>query len=170
MKIIQNSVAVLTYNLSLSDDNDELDVIEVVDEKDPMYVLVGHSGLPPKFEENLIGLSAGDTFDFVIDSEDGYGDVDPEAVVELPKALFEDEAIDTNELLVPGNIIPMTNEEGHRLTGQVVEVKEETVVLDFNHPLAGRSMYFAGTVVSVREATPEEISHGHIHGQGGVHH
>ena len=173
MKINENSVVVLTYHLSITGDTDEENepiVVEVVDENDPLYVFIGNSGLPPKFEEELIGLDAGDTFDFTIESADGYGDVDPEAIVELPKTLFDDEAIDLNEILVPGNIIPMTNEEGHRLKGQVVEVKSESVILDFNHPLSGRDMHFAGKIVSVREATADEIAHGHIHGDGGVQH
>jgi FKBP-type peptidyl-prolyl cis-trans isomerase SlyD len=74
------------------------------------------------------------------------------------------------DLLQIGNMIPMTNEEGHRLVGQVVELNEEYVLMDFNHPLAGREMHFKGHVIDVRPATAEELEHGHVHGHGGVEH
>jgi len=170
MKINNNTVVALTYELSLPGEEGTFDLVEVVDEKDPMYFILGHSGLPEQFEQNLIGLQIGDTFQFMLDSDQGYGDIDPQAIVELPKTLFEDEAVNPEELLVLGNVIHMNNEEGHQLSGEVIEIREETVVMDFNHPLAGKKMAFRGKVLLIREATPSEIAHGHVHGTGGVHH
>ncbi|GAB2771382.1 FKBP-type peptidyl-prolyl cis-trans isomerase [Rhabdobacter roseus] len=170
MKIEKNKVVVLAYNLSIPDQDGEMDLVETVNDSEPMAFIFGHSGLPDGFEVELDGLSAGDTFDFTIDPEGGYGEFDPEAVVELPKDIFQVDDVDQAELLEIGNMIPMTNEEGERLQGQVVEVKDDVVVMDFNHPLAGKAMHFEGRVLSVRDATPEELDHGHVHGQGGVDH
>lgn len=170
MKIEKNKVVAVTYSLSIPEEGDDMDVVEVVDESDPMYFIFGMSGLPEGFEDNLQGLSNGDTFNFTIDPEEGYGEFDPNAVVEIPKEIFKMDDINEEELLAIGNIVPMTNEEGDRLQGQVVRVTDENVIMDFNHPLAGKTMHFEGKVVAVRDATPDELNHGHVHGQGGVHH
>jgi FKBP-type peptidyl-prolyl cis-trans isomerase SlyD len=170
MKVEKNSVVALIYSLRIPDTDGETDVVEVVTEEDPMYFIQGISGLPEGFENQIQGLSAGDTFEFVVAPEEGYGEFDEEAIVELPKAVFQMEDVDQDELLQIGNIIPMTNEDGERMHGQVVEIKDDVVVMNFNHPLAGKEMHFSGQILSVRPATAEEISHGHVHGAGGVHH
>jgi FKBP-type peptidyl-prolyl cis-trans isomerase SlyD len=135
-----------------------------------MYFIQGISGLPEGFENQIEGLVVGDTFDFTVGAEDGYGEYDPEAIVELPREVFQMEDVDQNELLKVGNVIPMTNEDGERMHGQVMEVKDDVVVMNFNHPLAGKEMHFEGQILTIRPATAEEISHGHVHGEGGVHH
>ncbi|MCF2446490.1 FKBP-type peptidyl-prolyl cis-trans isomerase [Dyadobacter sp. CY345] len=170
MKVEKNNVVALIYSLRIPDNDGEMDIVEVVTEEDPMYFIQGISGLPEGFEEKIEGLAQGDTFDFVVSPEEGYGEFDPEAIVELPKAVFAMEGVDQEELLEIGNIVPMTNEDGERMHGQVVEVKDEVVVMNFNHPLAGKEMHFQGSILTVRPATDEEISHGHVHGEGGHHH
>ncbi len=170
MQIDNHKVVAITYHLSLQDEDGDFEVVEVVDEQDPMYFIWGLSGLPEEFENNLLGLSAGDTFDFRLAPEKGYGEVDPGAIIDLPRSLFEEEGVNTDELLVLGNSIPMTNEEGDRLQGIVVDIAEESVTLNFNHPLAGREMDFSGKIVLVRDATATELEHGHVHGEGGICH
>ncbi|REA64073.1 peptidylprolyl isomerase [Dyadobacter luteus] len=170
MKVEKNNVIALTYSLRIPDTDGEMDVVEVVTEEDPMYFIQGISGLPEGFENQIEGLVVGDTFDFTVEPEEGYGEYDEEAVVELPKQVFQMEDVNQDELLQVGNLIPMTNEDGERMHGQVLEVKEEVVVMNFNHPLAGKEMHFEGQILSIRPATAEEISHGHVHGEGGVHH
>ncbi|MBE9462891.1 peptidylprolyl isomerase [Dyadobacter subterraneus] len=170
MKVEKNNVVALIYSLRIPDNDGEMDIVEVVTEEDPMYFIQGISGLPEGFEDKIEGLAAGDTFDFTVAPEEGYGEFDPEAIVELPKAVFQGDDIDQDELLEIGNIVPMTNEDGERMHGQVVEVKDDVVVMNFNHPLAGKEMHFEGSILSVRPATAEEISHGHVHGEGGHHH
>ncbi len=170
MQIDNHKVVAITYNLRLQGEDGDFEVVEVVDEQDPMYFIWGLSGLPEEFENNLLGLSAGDTFDFRIAPEKGYGEIDPGAIVDLPRSLFEEEGVNTDELLVLGNSIPMTNEEGDRLQGIVVDIKEGLVTLNFNHPLAGREMDFSGTIILVRNATATELEHGHVHGDGGICH
>lgn len=170
MKVEKNNVITLAYSLRIPDEDGEMDVVEVVTEQDPMLFIHGISGLPEGFENKISGLSVGDTFDFTIEPEEGYGEFDPEAIVELPREVFAMEDVNQEELLQLGNIIPMTNEDGERMHGQIVELKEDVVVMNFNHPLAGKSMQFEGHIVAIRPATPEEIDHGHVHGEGGHHH
>lgn len=170
MIIEKNKVVGISYNLSIPDAEDEMSIVEIVNEDDPMLFIFDMSGLPEKFEDQLAGLTVGDSFDFSIDPEEGYGDFDPEAVVELPKSIFVMEDVEQEEILTVGNIIPMTNAEGERLQGQVIEVGDEKVIMDFNHPLAGKTMHFEGKVLSIREATESEIEHGHVHGEGGHQH
>ncbi|HEV7349639.1 FKBP-type peptidyl-prolyl cis-trans isomerase [Telluribacter sp.] len=170
MKIEKNKVVAVSYHLSIPDEENEMDVVEVVDDNDPMYFIYGMSGLPEGFEDNLQGLAPGDTFDFTIEPEEGYGEFDPNAIVEIPKEIFKMDDVNEEELLAIGNIVPMTNEEGDRLQGQVVRLTDEHVIMDFNHPLAGKTMHFVGKVVTIREATADELDHGHVHGDGGVQH
>lgn len=170
MQIDNHTVVAISYHLKLQDEQGDFEVVEVVDKEDPMYFIWGLSGLPEQFENNLLGLSVGDTFNFRIPPDKGYGEIDPEAIVDLPRSLFEGEGVNTEELLVLGNSIPMTNEEGDRLQGIVVDLGKDTVTLNFNHPLAGREMDFSGEILSVREATQAELDHGHVHGEGGFYH
>jgi len=170
MKVEKNNVITLKYSLRIPDNDGEMDMVEVVTEEDPMHFIQGVSGLPEGFENQIEGLVVGDTFDFKVEPEEGYGEFDPEAIVELPKEVFQMEDVDQEELLQIGNVVPMTNEDGERMHGQIVEVKDDVVVMNFNHPLAGKEMHFEGQILSIRPATAEEISHGHVHGDGGVHH
>jgi FKBP-type peptidyl-prolyl cis-trans isomerase SlyD len=170
MKITNNSVVALVYELQTKHQDDEWELVENVGQDDPMYFIQGMSGLPESFEQKMEGLSAGDAFDFVIEAEDGYGEFDQEAVVELPMDIFKVEGELQEDLLQVGMQIPFNNEDGNQMVGQVVEVGTDYVLIDFNHPLAGRQMHFTGTVVKVRMASADEIDHGHVHGDGGVVH
>ena len=117
----------------------------------------------PKFEENLNGLKAGDNFEFQLTCEDAYGPASEDAVVELPKNIFEVDGSIEEGLLEEGNVIPMQNNEGHKFNGVVVEVNDDMVTMDFNHPLAGDDLHFTGKIIDIREATPEEVDDGHVH-------
>jgi FKBP-type peptidyl-prolyl cis-trans isomerase SlyD len=170
MTVDTNKVVSLTYELKVDDESGEQTLVEKVERDNPMVILYGQSGLPERFEENIEGLQEGDTFEFSIDPEEGYGQFDEEAIVELPKDVFTVNGKVDNELLQIGNFIPMTNDEGHRLQGKVLEVNENSVTMDFNHPLAGVNMHFKGEIIGVRDASQDELSHGHAHGPGGHHH
>jgi len=170
MKIEKNKVVTLTYELRILDENGEQNLIETANEEQPMVFIYGMSGLPDQFEDNLGGLDSGESFDFKLDTEDGYGEYNEDAVVDLPKNVFEVEGSVPDNMLEEGNYIPMSDSEGNQLQGRVVEVTDETVKMDFNHPLAGKELYFKGKVENVREATPEELDHGHVHGAGGHQH
>ena len=170
MPIAKNNVVYISYQLAFPDEDGQPDVVEIVDEKEPMVFIHGLSGLPEAFEENLLGLNEGDTFDFSISAEDAYGNVDPNAIIELPKSIFQAEGQNADDILQIGNFIPMTDDQGNRMQGLVVSIEGETVTMDFNHPLAEKTLMFQGKILKIREATPEEIAHGHVHGEGGVHH
>jgi len=170
MPIAKNNVVFISYQLAFPDEDGQPDVVEIVDEKEPMVFIHGLSGLPEAFEKNLLGLNEGDIFDFSISAEDAYGNVDPNAIIQLPKSIFQAEGQSADDILQVGNFIPMTDDEGNRMQGLVVLIEDETVTMDFNHPLAEKTLMFQGKILKIREATPEEIAHGHVHGEGGVHH
>jgi FKBP-type peptidyl-prolyl cis-trans isomerase SlyD len=170
MPIAKNNVVFISYQLAFPDEDGQPDVVEIVDEKEPMVFIHGLSGLPEAFEKNLLGLNEGDTFDFSISAEDAYGNVDPNAIIQLPKSIFQAEGQTADDILQIGNFIPMTDDQGNRMQGLVVAIEGETVTMDFNHPLAEKTLMFQGKILKIREATPEEIAHGHVHGEGGVHH
>ena len=170
MPIAKNNVVFISYQLAFTDEDGQPDVVEIVDEKEPMVFIHGLSGLPEAFEKNLLGLNEDDTFDFSISAEDAYGNVDPNAIIQLPKSIFQAEGQSADDILQIGNFIPMTDDQGNRMQGLVVSIEGETVTMDFNHPLAEKTLMFQGKILKIREATPEEIAHGHVHGEGGVHH
>lgn len=171
MKISNGMVVSTSYTLYTSAPGDEFELVEEVGEDEAMFYLAGHSGLPPKFEENLDGLSAGDTYSFEISPEEGFGEYFEDNVAEFGLEMFKiDDGNVPEGFLEPGNPIPFTNDDGAKIQGRVVEVQDEVVIIDFNHPLAGKTLKFDGKVISVREASAEEMDHGHVHGPGGHHH
>lgn len=161
MTISNEKVVTLVYQLKV--DNNEGDVVETVKEDKPFVFLYGAGLMLPKFEENLSGLKAGDDFEFTLKCEDAYGKATEEAVMDLPKNIFEVEGKIEDGLLKEGNVIPMQNNEGQKFNGVVVEVADQTVKMDFNHPLAGDDLHFTGQIMEVRDATKEELEHGHVH-------
>jgi len=168
MKIAKNTVVSMTYILNENDVQGNL--IQEVSKDKPFVVLFGAGSLLPKFENELEGLTAGETFGFSLESKDAYGDHNPQAIMELDKNIFEVEGKIDEEMLKVGNAIPMQNDQGQPLSGLIKEIKEDKVLMDFNHPLAGVNLYFTGEIVDVREASEEELAHGHVHGDGGHHH
>ncbi|MDJ0366061.1 FKBP-type peptidyl-prolyl cis-trans isomerase [Hymenobacter sp. H14-R3] len=168
--IAQNSVVTLTYDLSVTDENQQKVLVEQAEADEPMVFLFGHSGLPEEFEQQLDGKNSGDSFSFSLTPEQGYGDYDQQAVVEIPKQVFEIDGQLDSEMLQVGNYLPMADNEGHHMQAKVVEIGEEQITMDFNHPLAGMMMHFDGKIQDVRPATTEELAHGHVHGDGGHQH
>ena len=162
MKIEKNRVVALTYDLEV--DNE---IIQSVKKEQPMEFIYGTGYLLPKFEEQILHKTAGDHYDFTLGAEDAYGEENPDAIVELPKEIFEVNGIIEAGLLTVGRALPMHDSDGNRLNGTIDEVRENTVVMDFNHPLAGAELRFTGTIVSVREATAQELATGLNPGQSG---
>ncbi|MFC2152405.1 peptidylprolyl isomerase [Bacteroidota bacterium] len=161
MTISNNKVVTLVYQLRV--DNKEGDIVETVKEDKPFVFLCGAGLMLPKFEEHLDGLKSGDKFEFTLKCDDAYGKASEEAVMDLPINIFEVDGKIEEGLLAEGNVIPMQNNEGHKFNGVIMEVGEENVKMDFNHPLAGDDLHFAGQIMEVREASKEEIDHGHVH-------
>lgn len=168
MKVGKDKVVTLTYELRLHNETGE--VIQKVDEARPFVHLFGAGTLLPSFEENLNGLISGDEFGFHLAAEEAYGDLSNDAIVELEKAIFEIDGKIDEEIVAVGKMVAMQDENGRPLEGTVLDIKDETIIMDFNHPLAGESLYFSGKIIDVREASEEELAHGHVHGEGGHQH
>ena len=172
MMIDDKMVVSVNYRLTVSSDGSiQEELVEETNAEQPFVFLFGVGGLLEEFENNLRGLKSGDVFDFVIKSENGYGINNDENVVRIPMAAFvaDGEELDT-EMVSPGNFLPMVDDRGNQMQGLVLEVTEEHIVMDFNHPLAGKDLHFSGTVNDIRSASAEELSHGHVHGAGGHQH
>ncbi len=164
MNADKNNVVSIVYELRAG--SKEGEVVESLNDANPLTFLFGTGGLLPKFEENLSGLSAGDSFEFLLLSEDAYGPVVENAIVHVPASVFEIDGNIDESLMKIGNMVPMMDSEGRRLNGKVVAVEGDAVKMDFNHPMAGNDLHFKGKVTEIRSATEEELAHGHIHGSG----
>ena len=168
MKIEKNAVVSLTYDLRVSENNKEKTFVESTKKEKPFVFLCGSGGLIPSFENNITGLSVGDKFEFDIAAKEGYGLIDNNAIVNIPKDVFKVNGVLDIAMLQVGKSIPMSDHEGNHLTGKIMELLDTEVKMDFNHPLAGKDLHFKGEVVEIRAASEEEISHGHVH--DGHHH
>jgi FKBP-type peptidyl-prolyl cis-trans isomerase SlyD len=156
LEIGKYAMVTLTYDLRVDDENGE--VVEQATEAQPLQFLFGAGAMLPKFESQLAGLREGEPFTIKLSSNDAYGEVNEEAVVELPKHVFLVGGKFDDELIQIGNTVPMMSSNGQRLNGLVLEVNDEVVTMDFNHPLAGEDLFFAGKVMAVREASDEEVA------------
>jgi FKBP-type peptidyl-prolyl cis-trans isomerase SlyD len=159
MKISEDKIVELTYDLTVETEQEgERELMERATKERPLSFIFGMGMMLPAFEKNIEGLSVGDKFSFSLTPEEAYGEYIPENVVELPKNIFEVDGKFDDEKIAEGMTLPMMDSNGNRLMGSVLEIKPDVVVMDFNHPLAGETLYFDGTVIDVHEATPEEIA------------
>jgi len=156
LEISKHSMVTLTYDLRVDDEKGE--VVEKATAEKPLQFLYGAGVMLPKFESHLAGLKQGEPFSIKLTKDDAYGDVNQDAIVELPKHVFLVDGKFDDELIAVGNAVPMMSSNGQRLNGLVLEVNDENVKMDFNHPLAGEDLHFAGEVLEVREATEEEVA------------
>jgi FKBP-type peptidyl-prolyl cis-trans isomerase SlyD len=161
MKIAKNSVVSLTYQLADADGT----VIEKAG--DPIsYLHGGYDGIFPTVEEALEGKKIGDTFSVSMEPDDAFGEYEHELVRAEPRDMFPKEV--AVGMQFEGGAEGDDDEDFMLYT--VTEVTDDEVTVDGNHPLAGKSLVFSGTVTGVRTASAEELTHGHVHGEGGHHH
>ena len=163
MNIEKNKVISVKYDLRLNSKDSE--VIESVNETKPFDFIYGIGFMLESFEKNIVGMSANDTFEFMLKSDEAYGKKIDENLVEIPTESFMVDGKMEEGLLTIGNFIPMRDENGKQFNGKVVSVTEKVAKLDFNHPLAGEDLYFTGAVIAVRDATEHELKHGHVHAE-----
>ncbi len=163
MKIEKNKVVGVHYQLNV--EGEKLDASG----ESPLVYIHGHGMMIPGFEKQLEGLAEGASYDFKVSAVDGYGEYNAEAVAPLDKSIFLIDGSMSSDVF-EGAQLRLTNQEGHPMIGVVREIAEDTVTMDFNHALAGKELHFTGSVASLREATEEEISHGHVHGPDGHQH
>ena len=160
MNIAKDKVVLIDYTLT----DIEGKVIDKSDPSAPLAYLQGNGNLLPKLEEALEGKVQGDSLKVVLAPEDGYGTREESKVIDVPKEMFKDAGE-----IKPGMRFQARGPHGVDLLC-VVSVEEETVKVDGNHPLADVTLHFDVTIREVREATAEELDHGHVHGPGGHHH
>ena len=156
-KVAKDTVARVHYTGTFPDSGEEFDTSR---NGEPLTFLVGHKGMIPGFERELMGASTGDSRSFTLEPEDAYGHPSDELVQEVPRQMFpEDMPIDLGMMLM-SDAGPL----------RIVAITDETVRCDFNNPMAGKTLHFEVEVVEVRAATTDELAHGHVHGPGGVEH
>ncbi|QDH79375.1 peptidylprolyl isomerase [Echinicola soli] len=172
MEISNNTVVGLTYELKVSNVDEESAPfsVEVRDEEDPFYFIFGGSDLPEKFEAYLANKKQGDDFSFTLEVDEAYGQADDELIVDIPKDQLTEERGFKPEMLQEGNFLPLVDEEGYPMQAKVLKDLGDQLLLDFNHPLVNFRLHFDGEVKEVREATEEELNHGHVHGLNGHQH
>ncbi len=160
---------VITVDYKLFKDTEKGEMIESTEGKQPLVFLSGLGQMIPEFENNVTSLKVGETFSFGIKSENAYGKSSDEAIIELEKAMFLDNG-KLAEGIEEGKIVPLQDQNGQVVPAKVVKINEETLTMDVNHPLADQDLHFTGSIVEIREATADELSHGHVHGPGGHEH
>ncbi|MCH7409737.1 FKBP-type peptidyl-prolyl cis-trans isomerase [Belliella sp. DSM 111904] len=170
MKVEKNKVVSVSYELHVDDGEQGKTFFEKVEKDQPHHFLFGAGNTIPALEKALEGKAVGDTFEVFIDFENAYGDYDESKKAIVPKANFKENGKKNPEILKVGRVIPMQDDQGNQLRGEIVKIDYKGVHMDFNSPLAGYDLYFKGEIVNIREAEQEEIDHGHVHGPGGHHH
>lgn len=158
MKIENQKVVTLTYDMYVNGENGSEELMERATAKHPLIYCHGEKMMLPAFEAALVGKQSGDSFDFRIDHKDAYGDYDESGLMDLDKQLFfnGDGEFDSERVYV-GNVIPMNTVDGQIVNAMVVEIKEDKVTIDLNHPLAGEDLHFVGKILDVRQADEKEL-------------
>jgi len=160
MKISENKVVVLHYAVSDSDDT----LIDSSYDHKPLSIIHGTGYLIPGLEDALVDHVVGDKFEVAVSAENAYGDRHDEFVQTVPKSMF-----DSVEDLAVGSQLRATTDDGEQ-TVIVIDVTDEEITVDGNHPLAGIDLKFDVDILEVRDATEDELTHGHVHGEGGCGH
>ena len=155
MRIEEHAVVLIHYVLT----NDDKEVLDSSEGQEPLAYLHGTGHLIPGLEAQLLGKAAGDQLDVTVQPNDGYGEFNEELVQTVSSDVFD--GVDAIE---PGMQFQTSNDDGSGgETITVINVENDEVTIDGNHPLAGVTLHFAVDIVNVREATAEELEHGHVH-------
>ena len=157
MKVVPQKVVSVSY--TLTDDGGE--VVDIAEEAEPMIYLHGAGQLIPGVESALDGRGIGDEIEVDLSPEEGYGEYEEELRMDFPRELFAELEEESGELEIGQEL--EIELDGVELLVTVEEIGEEAITVDANHELAGLGLHFAGKVLAIRDATPEEIEHGHAH-------
>ena len=155
MKVEQNKMVGVDYKLTVDG--------QIADQSrpgQPLEYIFATGMLLPKFFEAILVNEIGEAVSFTLEPKDGYGEVIADAIVDLPKNIFMVDGKLAEDILFVGSQVPMSDNQGNRMMGIVKEVGDETVKMDFNHPMAGKTLNFDVEVVSVRDVTPEDLQGG----------
>ena len=159
-KVEVNKVVSVHYTGSYTDG----EVFDTSEGREPLLFLVGHGQMISGFEQELLGAEIGEKREFTLTPEKAYGMRDEAAIQKVPKSQFPDDM-----QLVPGMVLGAQSDRGP-VQFSVVSIDGDEVTVDFNHQMAGMTLRFSVEVVGIREATREELAHGHAHGPGGINH
>lgn len=160
MQITKDKVVSIEYTLK----DDQGQIIDTSDGRGPLAYLHGAGNIIPGLENALEGKSTGDSLEVSVPPTEGYGERDDSQMQTIPRNMFE--GVDTIEV---GMQFHAQSEHGVQIV-TVTEISEDQITVDANHPLAGMNLHFSVTVGEIREATQEELSHGHVHGPEGHQH
>lgn len=162
MQIAANAVVTMTYTLT----NAQGDVLDQADASHPFVYLHGANNIIPGLENALVGKQAADSMSVTIPAADAYGERDERLTQRVPREMFGDAP--TEQLVVGAQFQAQTNGGIEVIT--ITAVDDDSITIDANHPLAGVDLTFTLNILTVREATAEEIAHGHVHAPGGCGH
>jgi FKBP-type peptidyl-prolyl cis-trans isomerase SlyD len=132
--------------------------------REPLEFVHGAGNIIPGLEREMAGMAVGDSKDVMIAAAEGYGERDDEAFMDVPRDQFPAEIP-----MKVGTELQVQNQAGQPMFARIEQVEDTSVRLNFNHPLAGKDLHFSVKVVDLRDATDEEIEHGHVHGPGHGH-
>ncbi len=156
---VENKYITVAYKLYTKEDDEEVEtLVEQCNEEHPFQFISKLGVVLPAFEEGVANVEKGGAFDFVIPCKDAYGEFNEELMFDVEKSIFMIDGKFDDKHIFDGNIVPMRGEDGSVFNATIIEVKEDAVTLDLNHPRAGQDLHFVGTVVENRVATNEEVS------------
>lgn len=158
--ISNDKVVTMHYTLRDKEDN----VLDQSVGGEPLAYLHGHRNIIPGLETQLSQKQTGDKLKVHVTPAEGYGEYDPEKKFQIDRRQLGDVHIE------PGMALELHADDGDTMVAMVVGVNEKAIEVDANHPMAGQDLFFEVEIVGIREATKEEIAHGHVHGPGGHHH
>ena len=161
MKIEKNKAVSLAYQLEV-----EGKIADQAGRDNPLQYTHGAGMLLPRFEQEVEGKEPGDKFEFTLSPAEGYGEYKLEYKFDIPKTAFMANGVLQEQFLQVGAIVPMLDNAGNVVRGTVAALGPDSVTMDFNHPMAGKTLHFTGEVVDVRDAQPGE---GHCCGKGKCH-
>ena len=167
MIVEEHNIVTLSYELR--EGGPEGEILEVMNVHYPFKFFCGGDQLLPAFEEQLQGLGEGDAFEFTLPPDLAYGDLDQDQVLDIPRDVFEEEDKGGLEnLLIEGNFIQLTDEEGEQFNGKILSWDNDLVKVDFNHAMAGKTLHFKGVVLNIRKATVDELIRKQVMEEDGV--
>ena len=167
MIVEEHNIVTLSYELR--EGGPEGEILEIMNVHYPFKFFCGGDQLLPAFEEQLRGLGEGDAFEFTLPPNLAYGDLDLDQVLEIPRDVFEEEDKGGLEnLLIEGNFIMLTDEEGEQFNGKILSWDNDLVKVDFNHAMAGKTLHFKGVVLNIRKATVDELIRKQVVEEDGV--
>ncbi|MCH5169422.1 MAG: FKBP-type peptidyl-prolyl cis-trans isomerase [Prevotellaceae bacterium] len=153
----KNKYIAVMYKLYTAAPGEEPELMEETAEGEP-FIFVSALGMTlDAFEAQIVSLKAGDTFDFTLAPADAYGEYEASGKQAVPRSVFEINGKLDSRFIYEGAVVPLNSPDGARFNGLIVEIGEQTITVDINHPLAGKSLNFVGSVVEARDATNEEI-------------